>query len=62
VIEEASGVIDRHGLRAYDAVQLGGCLALRATLRDEMEIHFVCADHQLLAAAHSEGIPTIEPK
>jgi uncharacterized protein len=61
VIEEASGVIDRHAIRAYDAIQLGGCLALRATIRGEIDVHFVCADQQLLEAARAEGIPTIEP-
>jgi predicted nucleic acid-binding protein len=62
VIEEASGVIDRHGLRAYDAIQLSGCLALRASLRGDVEVQFVCADRQLLAAANAEGVTTIEPK
>jgi predicted nucleic acid-binding protein len=62
VLEEASGLIDRHGIRAYDAIQLGGCLALRDTVRGELEVQFVCADHQLLSAATNEGVPTIEPK
>lgn len=61
VIEEASGVIDRHTIRAYDAIQLAGCLALRATIRGETDVHFVCADQQLLEAARAEGVATIEP-
>jgi predicted nucleic acid-binding protein len=61
VIEEASGVIDRHTIRAYDAIQLAGCLALRATMGGEADIHFICADQQLLKAARAEGIATIEP-
>jgi predicted nucleic acid-binding protein len=61
VIEEASGLIDRHALRAYDAVQLGACLALRATVGDEFETHFVCADDVLLEAARGEGVAVINP-
>jgi uncharacterized protein len=61
VVEEAAGVIDRHSIRAYDAIQLAGCLALNATVGKEIEVRFVCADHQLLEAAHAEGVSTIEP-
>ena len=61
VVEEAAGVIDRHNIRAYDAIQLAGCLALIATVGRDIEVHFVCADHQLLEAARAEGISAIEP-
>jgi predicted nucleic acid-binding protein len=59
VIEEAVAVIDRHALRAYDAVQLAGCLSLRSTVRDSPS--FVCADHRLLKAAKQEGLNTFDP-
>ncbi len=61
VLEEAAGVIDRYSIRAYDAVQLGGCLALRSTVGEEVDVQFVCADDQLLAAARAEGLPAINP-
>jgi predicted nucleic acid-binding protein len=61
VLEEAAGVIDRHALRAYDAAQLGGCLALRAAVGEEMEVQFVCADEPLLEAARAERLAVINP-
>lgn len=61
VLDEATGVIDRHAARAYDAVQLGGCLALRSTVGEEMEVQFVCADEELLEAAHAEGLAVANP-
>jgi len=61
VLDEAAGAIDRHALRAYDAVQLGGCLALRATVGERFETHFVCADDALFQAALAEGLTAIDP-
>ena len=61
VLNKATGVVDRHGVRSYDAIQLAGCLALRSTVGDEMETKFVCADNDLLRAAQGEGLPTINP-
>ncbi len=61
VLEKAAEAIDRHGLRAYDAMQLGGCLALRATLGNEIETRFVCSGVELLDAARREGIEVINP-
>lgn len=59
VIEEAAGLLDRHPLRAYDAVQLAGCLSLRAALHERPS--FVCSDHQLLRAAELEGLTVFDP-
>jgi hypothetical protein len=61
VLDEAAGAIDRHALRAYDAVQLGGCLALRSSLRSAIEVQFVCADASLFAAACADGLTAINP-
>jgi hypothetical protein len=61
VLEKAARVIDRHSLRAYDAMQLGGCIVLKATLGDQMETRFVCADDELLIAAQREGLTAINP-
>lgn len=43
----------RHGLRAYDAVQLGAALAARDA--DPGLEAFACFDHELAAAARIEG-------
>jgi hypothetical protein len=59
VLEEASGLVDRHALRAYDAVQLAGCLALRARVSEPPS--FVCSDRQLLIAAGEEGLAVLDP-
>lgn len=61
VLDEAAGMIDRYALRAYDAAQLGGCLALRSIFGDEVEVQFVCADESLLEAARAEGIVVVNP-
>jgi hypothetical protein len=59
-LDFASTLIDRYGLRAYDAIQLGGYLALRKTVGDDTPI-FACSDHDLLSAATQEGIPVFDP-
>ncbi len=46
ILVAAKLLIDRHGLRAYDAVQLASCLALEHAI-GELPI-FVCADRDLL--------------
>lgn len=60
VLDGALEMIDRYALRAYDAIQLAGCLALRTTVGTEPPT-FVCSDQQLLEAARSELLPTINP-
>jgi len=59
VIEEAAALLDRHALKAYDAVQLAGCLCLRGKLDDLPS--FVCSDRQLLRAAEQEGLAVWNP-
>ncbi len=60
VTEIAQGLIDRHLLRAYDAIQLAGCVALRSISMDQVP-HFVASDTELLNAAAKEGFVTINP-
>jgi predicted nucleic acid-binding protein len=59
VIDAALELIDRYALRAYDAIQLAGCLTLRATITEPLT--FVCSDHQLLRAASSEQLRVLDP-
>jgi hypothetical protein len=59
VIDTALEMIDRYALRAYDAVQLAGCLTFRSTITDPLT--FVCSDRQLLRAAESEQLPVLDP-
>jgi predicted nucleic acid-binding protein len=59
VIDSAMEMIDRYELRAYDAVQLGGCLTLGA-IASEAYV-FVCSDHRLLEAARSEQLRVYNP-
>ena len=59
VIEEAARVLDTHALRAYDALQLAGCVTVRR--RAPAPPTFVCADGRLCAAAEFEGLDTINP-
>lgn len=59
VIEEAARLIDRHPLRAYDALQLAGCLVVSESMPEP--VTFVCADTRLCEAAASEGLTTLNP-
>ena len=60
VLDVASALVDRHALRAYDAVQLAGYLALRGSTGTDVPV-FVCSDDALLEAARLEGIPILDP-
>ena len=59
VMEEAARLIDRHPLRAYDALQLAGCLVVREGMPEP--VTFVCADTRLCEAAANEGLETLNP-
>jgi len=59
VIDAALEMLDRYALRAYDAVQLAGCLVLSAIAADLYT--FVCSDRRLLEAARSEQLPVLDP-
>jgi predicted nucleic acid-binding protein len=60
VLDVASALVDRHALRAYDAIQLAGYVALRGSTGTDVPV-FVCSDHALLEAARLEGIPILDP-
>jgi predicted nucleic acid-binding protein len=60
VIEIAVELLDRHELRAYDAVQLAACLSLSLTQYDHRAT-FVCADLRLCRAAEAEGLRIVNP-
>ncbi len=59
VIDTALEMVDRYALRAYDAVQLAGCLVLCGNTAEAFT--FICSDHRLLEAARSEQIRTFDP-
>lgn len=61
VLEAARQLIDRQPtLRTTEALQLAAALAAR-DMFNGMEITFVSTDAKLLAAAESEGFPTLNP-
>lgn len=61
-ISAACRVIEAHGLRAYDAVQLAVALSFRDLLGSAGElVSLVSADPRLNAAARAEGLAVIEP-
>lgn len=53
-------LIDRHALRAFDAIQLAGYIVLRGSAVNDPP-YFVCADRNLLTAAEREGAPVLNP-
>jgi predicted nucleic acid-binding protein len=60
VLDIAATLVDRYALRAYDAAQLAGYAALRASAGADVPV-FVCSDQELLSAAVQEGAPTLDP-
>lgn len=63
VVELAGTLLDRHILRAYDAVQLASALIIDQALvaAGLSPLVFVAADDRLLIAAQAEGLPTDNP-
>jgi predicted nucleic acid-binding protein len=60
VLDIASTLVDRYALRAFDAVQLAGYIALKSSAGADVPV-FVCSDKELLTAAKQEGIPILDP-
>jgi uncharacterized protein len=60
LIDLATSLVSRHALRAYDAVQLAGCLMLKQNSASD-EPSFVCSDQRLLQAAEKEAISCFDP-
>jgi hypothetical protein len=60
LIDLATSLVNQHALRAYDAVQLAGCLTLKDNSASD-EPRFVCSDQRLLRAAENEGLACLDP-
>lgn len=62
VLATAREVTDRYALRAYDAIQLAGCLNLMNAVQTPSDLPtFVCSDRQLNSAARSEKLAVFDP-
>ncbi|NYF78420.1 putative nucleic acid-binding protein [Granulicella arctica] len=60
VLDAASALIDRHDLRALDAVQLGSAIVSRELLA-ATDMRFIASDKALLEAARKEGFDVWDP-
>jgi predicted nucleic acid-binding protein len=60
VIEAANILVDRHHLRAMDAIQLGSAIVARDLLAAPT-MRFIVSDVELKAAARAEGFGTWDP-
>jgi predicted nucleic acid-binding protein len=60
VLEAASTLVDRHYLRALDAIQLG-CAIVARDLLAAPGMRFISSDHDLIEAAWQEGFDTWDP-
>ena len=60
LIDLATSLVKRNALRAYDAVQLAGCLMLKENSATD-EPSFVCSDQRLLQAAEMERLACLDP-
>ena len=63
IIEEAASLAKKHGLRAYDAVQLAAALDTSRVISqiESTQLILVSADLELNAAATAEGLATEDP-
>lgn len=63
IVERARQLLERHPLRAYDAVQVATALSTNETLvAGRMPpLIFLAADDRMLNAARAEGLPTDNP-
>ena len=63
ILESACSLLERHPLRAYDAVQLASALVAQQFLRDRSypALTFLCSDDHLNAAATAEGLQVDNP-
>jgi predicted nucleic acid-binding protein len=63
VIERSRLLLERHPLRAYDAIQLASALIANTTLQAAgfAPLTFLAADDRLLNAAQAEGLVTDNP-
>ena len=63
MIDEASTLAQKHGLRAYDAVQLAAALDTSRIVSqvESTEVLLVSADVELNAAAAVEGLQVEDP-
>jgi len=59
VLETAARLIDTYTLRAYDAVQLAGGLAVRSNTSGEENVWFVTSDQDLIPPAQQEGFEVV---
>lgn len=64
IIDQAVDLTQRHRLRGYDAVQLASALAANAAFEaaGQPGLTFVSADHDLVAAASTEGLLSDDPQ
>ncbi len=60
ILDLACELLDRHKLTSFDALQLAGYFAVRATAGRDIPA-FVSADRELLLAAETEGISILDP-
>ncbi len=56
VVDRASNLVDKHSLRASDAVQLASCLILRERVGEVSDVYFYTYDRRLAQAAQREGL------
>jgi predicted nucleic acid-binding protein len=61
IIAEATGLVDRHGLRALDSIQLASAIVARVLLDRNDSMTFAASDFKLLEAAKKEGFSVWNP-
>jgi len=61
ILDTAKQLVERHPLRAYDAVQLASAIHARGILPPPSYIIFLAADTTPLTAAQAEGFVTDNP-
>lgn len=61
LVDLAGDLVDRHPLRAYDAIQLAAALRLHTAMGPTAPPTFLSADARLIQVARAEGMNTDDP-
>ena len=62
LIDRTIGIANEYSLRSLDAMHFTSMLVASSLSSDDQDIYMISADHELIEACESYGIPTLNPQ